>query len=396
VRLRRSPAATDWLLWAALRALLVAIIAGAIPWPEQVNDLAIYQRWAAGALAAGATPDDPMWQYPPLAAPVFRLGAWLPGERIGFVALFLLFDAAIMTMLARQARRTGLGGGRRLWALAPLVTGPLLLARFDVVPTAFAVAAVLVLAARPAVAGVLAAIGAWLKVWPALVVAGARRDQLPRVLVAALGVSVALAAALALAMTDPFGFVTGQAARGLQIESVAAWPFLVARLLGADVAVVYQYGAHEVVAGGVAAVASLCLVASVALLGLIAVLRLLGRLEAALPADVALAAVLCSVVTSRVFSGQYFIWLLALGAICLAEPRTGARRAVHLLVAAGLATQLVYPWLYTALLEGAWYAVLVQSMRVGLSVAAAVLLVRMLVRAGDQMPAPSPQGSSGS
>jgi hypothetical protein len=102
------------------------------------------------------------------------------------------------------------------------------------------------------------------------------------------------------------------------------------------------------------------------------------------------------VVTSRVFSGQYFIWLLALGAICLAEPATAARRAVHLLVAAGLATQLVYPWLYTALLEGAWYAVLAQSLRVGLSVAAAVLLVRMLLRAARQMPAPSPHGSSGS
>jgi hypothetical protein len=387
-------ATVDWLAWAGLRGLLVLIIVGAIPWAEQVNDLAIYAGWASGPLAEGRFPDDPMWQYPPLAGPVFRLGAALPGERFGFVLLLLAFDAAVMAMLAAQATRTGRAGGRRLWALLPLVTGPLLLARFDVVPTAFAVAAVLAAASRPALAGALAAIGAWLKVWPALVLAGVRRADLPPSVLAAAGTSAAVAALMALSVADPFAFLAGQASRGLQLESVAAWPFLLARLLGAPVAVVYQYGAHEVVAPGVPAVALACLVASLVLLGVVAVQRLRGALEHHPAADVALVAVLASVVTSRVFSGQYFIWLLGLGAICLADPRTRVRRSVHLLVAAGLATHLVYPWLYTALLDGAWYAVAVQTVRVVLVVVATALALRTLLQ--PQMPSPPPAGSSGS
>lgn len=391
---RLGPAARDWIAWAVLRLLLVLIILGLVPWAEQVNDLAIYAGWASGPLAQGRFPDDPMWQYPPLAGPVFRLGEALPGERLGFVALFLLADAAIMGMLARQARRTGHGGGRRLWALLALVTGPLLLARFDVVPTAFAVAAVLLGLARPGLAGALAAVGAWLKVWPALVVAGVRRADLPRALLGAVAASVVVALGVAVTTEDPFGFLGGQASRGLQVESVGAWPFLVARLLGADVAVVYQFGAHEVVAAGTGAVAGASLLASVLLLAVVAVQRLRGALEEQLVADVALVAVLCSVVTSRVFSGQYVIWLLGLGAVCLADPRTRARRVVHLLVAAGLATHLVYPWLYTALLEGAWYAVAVQTVRIALVLTAAVLALRLVLR--PQMPSPAPAGSSGS
>ncbi|MCU0301682.1 MAG: glycosyltransferase 87 family protein [Candidatus Nanopelagicales bacterium] len=391
---RLPAAALDWCGWAVLRAALVLIICDVVPWAEQVNDLAIYAGWATGPLAEGRFPDDPMWQYPPLAGPVFRLGEGLPGDRLGFVLLFLAFDAAIMTMLAVQAHRSGRGGGRRLWALLPLVTGPLLLARFDVVPTALAVAAVLLATTRPALAGALAAVGAWLKVWPALVLAGVRRADLPSAIVGALLASAAVGALVALTAQDPFGFLTGQASRGLQLESVAAWPFLAGRMLGADVAVVYQYGAHEVVAPGVPAVASASLVASALLLGLVAVQRLRGVLEAHPAADVALVAVLVSVVTSRVFSGQYFVWLLGLGAVCLAVPGTRLRRTVHLLVAAGVATQLVYPWLYTALLQGAWYAVAVQTVRVALVLLATALALGTVLR--PQVPAPEASGASGS
>ena len=207
------------------------------------------------SLQHGRFPTDDMWQYPPLAGPVFVLGAWLPGERLGFVTLFLGFDAAIMAMLTHQARRSGLGGGTRLWALLPLIVGPLLLARFDVVPTAFAVAAVL-LAARPLASGALAATGAWLKVWPVLVLAALRRRDLPRGVAGALVASAVIAGVLVVATVDPLSFLGGQRDRGLQIESLAAWPFLVARLAGAPVEVVYRYGAHEIDAAGVDAVAA--------------------------------------------------------------------------------------------------------------------------------------------
>ena len=364
-----------------LRLALVAIIGGLIPWPEQVNDLTIYARWVADSLQHGRFPTDDMWQYPPLAGPVFVLGAWLPGERLGFVTLFLGFDAAIMAMLTHQARRSGLGGGTRLWALLPLIVGPLLLARFDVVPTAFAVAAVL-LATRPLVSGALAGTGAWLKVWPVLVLAALRRRDLPRGVAGVLAASAVIAGVLVVATVDPLSFLGGQRDRGLQIESLAAWPFLVARLAGAPVEVVYRYGAHEIDAAGVDAVARGVVALTLILLGVVAVQRLRGVLDDVSGADVALATVLFTVATSRVFSGQYFIWLLALAAVTLGDPASRMRRTTALLIAAGVATQIVYPWLYSALLDGNPVAVAVQTVRVGLTAAATGFALSVLLRPG--------------
>jgi hypothetical protein len=381
---------TDWATWLVLRLALVGIIVGLIPWPEQVNDLTIYATWVQRSLQHGRFPTDDMWQYPPLAGPVFLVGAWLPGERLGFVTLFLGFDAAIMAMLTHQARRTGLAGGTRLWALLPLIVGPLLLARFDVVPTAFAVAAVLV-AARPLASGALAATGTWLKVWPVLVLAALRRRDLPRGVVGALAATVVIAGVLVATTVGPMSFLGGQRDRGLQIESLAAWPFLVARLAGAPVEVVYRYGAHEIDAAGVDAVARSVVVLTLILLGVVAVQRLRGVLDAVSGADVALATVLFTVATSRVFSGQYFIWLLALAAVTLGDPDSRMRRTTVLLIAAGLATQLVYPWLYSALLDGNPVAVAVQTVRVGLTIAATWCALVVLLRAGR--PAAQEMGS---
>ncbi len=375
-------ARTDWAIWVALRLALVAIIVGLIPWPELVNDLTIYAEWVAGSLRHGRFPTDPMWQYPPLAGPVFVLGAWLPGERLGFVTLFLGFDAAIMAMLTHQARQTARTAGTRLWALLPLVVGPLLLARFDVVPTAFAVAGVLT-ASRPLASGGLAAIGAWLKVWPVLVLASLPRRDLPRGVAGALATSAVIAAVLVAATADPMSFLSGQRDRGLQIESLSAWPFLVARLFGAPVEVVYRYGAHEIDASGVDMVARGVVVLTLILLAVVAVQRLRGALDHVPGADVALATVLFTVATSRVFSGQYFIWLLALAAVTLGDPASRMRRTTVLLIAAGVATHLVYPWLYSALLDGNPLAVAVQGVRVGLTLAATVLALRVLLWPGS-------------
>lgn len=384
---------TDWAIWLALRLVALAIIIGWIPWPELVNDLTIYGTWVTDSLQFGRYPTDEMWQYPPLAGPVFLAGAWLPGQRLGFALLFLAFDAAIMAMLARQAGRTGRSAGTRLWALLPVIVGPLILARFDVVPTAFAVAAVLAAAARPTASGVLAAIGAWLKVWPLLVLAAVRGRDLPRAAMGALGASALVAGVLAVTTEDPMSFLTGQRDRGLQIESLAAWPFLVARALGAPVEVSYRYGAHEVEAAGVELVARGATLATLVLLALVAIQRLRGALEHLPGADVALATVLFSVATSRVFSGQYFIWLLALAAVCLADPGSRMRRTIWLLIAAGLATHLVYPWLYSALLEGSPVAVMVQTMRVGLTLAATGTALVVLARPGHAHASGSPPSS---
>ena len=116
---------------------------------------------------------------------------------------------------------------------------------------------------------------------------------------------------------------------------------------------------------------------------MVAVQRLRGVLDEVSGADVALATVLFTVATSRVFSGQYFIWLLALAAVTLGDPASRMRRTTALLIAAGAATQLVYPWLYSALLDGSPVAVAVQTVRVGLTAAATVFALVVLLRPGS-------------
>jgi hypothetical protein len=124
--------------------------------------------------------------------------------------------------------------------------------------------------------------------------------------------------------------------------------------------------------------AALATITGVVLMGAVVLGRLSGRLDRHLPADVVMASVLFAVVTSRVFSGQYFIWLLGLAAVAVGDPRTRMRQVVGLIIASGLASHLVYPWLYSALLAGQPLAILAQAIRVATIVAATILAVREL------------------
>jgi len=63
--------------------------------------------------------------------------------------------------------------------------------------------------------------------------------------------------------------------------------------------------------------------------------------------DAAFTVVLLLVLTSRVLSPQYLVWLLGLAAVVLAVPRgeSSQRPAAWLVLLAGLLTGIMYPWL---------------------------------------------------
>jgi hypothetical protein len=85
--------------------------------------------------------------------------------------------------------------------------------------------------------------------------------------------------------------------------------------------------------------------------------------------------------------------------LTLGDPDSRMRRTTALLVAAGLATQLVYPWLYSALLDGNPVAVAVQTVRVGLTIAATWCALGVLLRPGRpaaQVMGSGPSSASGS
>lgn len=267
----------------------------------------LYFRWYE-TLSHGAYPaGDRLWQYPPGAGPVLLSPGLLPGLTYlqAFVALTLLADAVIVLALARAGSRPGRSlRGTALWTLGLPLLLHIPLARYDVQVTAFAVVSLLALKRSPRAGGVFAALGALVKVWPALVLIGTPRGRTTRdAWTAAVLTAVTLLAVLATAFSDPFDFLRQQGGRGVQIESLGGTVLGFARHAGWPGSVRYQYGAMEFVGPYVQTVATLSLALTAVSFALLLLWRVRARhWTAATPYDAALAAVLMFTVTSRVIS----------------------------------------------------------------------------------------------
>ncbi len=365
--------------WLATR--VVALISvDMTPW--MLNDFDIYQSWVPVLQGGGYPAADPTWQYPPGSGPLFLIAGAIPTDfRWAFTLVILAADAAIMAaLLAAHARRDGTSlTGPWLWSVAGIVVGSIMMVRFDVVPTLFAVLAVL-LVARPALSGASAAVGLVIKAWPALLLLVLPRRSLPRGLLGFAITGGVLLIVFTLAFRDSLSFLGNQQARGIQVESVGALPYLLHSLTGGEVAFGLQYGSIQVLMAGTEAVGLAVTIVGVALFGLLVWWRLSGRLETVPPGDVALATMLVAVATSRVYSPQFNVWLIGVTAVALLDSRSRARRVAILVVAVSVLTQFVYPWSATQLVTGGLAAIIVQALRVGLLLAAAVLALLALRR----------------
>jgi len=373
-----------WLLSRA--ALLAALVAGTT---MVLGDVVLYQVWVRGMTSGHGLPvHDERWQYPPGAAVVLLIAGLAPRYMWGLVGVVLVADAAVFFALLLRGQSPL---GAAVWVVGPSLLGPLTYARFDVVPTAFAVCGLL-WGRRPVLAGAALAIGGWVKVWPVLLL-GALRDR-RAVPGALLGAAVAsIAVVLALAATGQLGaataFLAFQQARGLQVESVAATPFMVARAFGIGPPPVYQYGAMEVVTAGRDVAVAVCTAGEALVLVLFAAAALrawrrpppaAGSQPAGPPtagpasADRALALVLGLMVTSRVLSPQYLLWALGLAATAVAMGSRRQRTTAVLLLVAAAASHLVYPVLYGGVLSG-------RPLPTGVLVARNLLLIAATVSA---------------
>lgn len=357
------------LAWLVSRALLVAVGLREFVFypagPLAFDDLDVYSRWLP-SLTAGTLPADDMWQYPPLSAFFFLLGSIGPDPVVALLVAIVAVDLVLTGVLTWHRLAAGW-----YWVLFGLMIGPVLVSRFDVVPTLFAVLAVLS-AAHPVRLGIWAAIGAGMKVWPVLVLPVVARRDAFRAGTAFVVTGLALLGITAMFFEDLTGFLGGQGNRGLQVESVGALPFLIANAWVGGVDMEYRYGSMEVAAAGAGVVATVVTVVALLGFGWIIVSWLRGRLERLPAADVAFTIVLFSVVVSRVFSPQYSIWLLGLGTLCLVTPGSRVRVPVWLVAAAALLTQILYPSGYGWLLAGDPGLVAIQVVRIGLVVIALV------------------------
>ncbi|MQY32092.1 hypothetical protein SRB17_00320 [Streptomyces sp. RB17] len=390
LRVNSGPVLGVTALWLATRALMlwllthdsVPLLGGGAVTREVWR---LYADWY-GLLTHGSFPThDTLWQYPPGAGVVLLAPGLLPWLTYfqAFVLLTLAMDALVTAALTRAGGRPGRSLlGAALWTGGLPLLLHLPLARYDVQVTALAVLSLLAVGRSPRASGVCAALGALVKVWPALVLLGTPRG---RVTHRAWGWAAAAGCAafglLALAFDHPLSFLREQGSRGVQIESLGGTALNLARHAGWPGRPRLQYGAVELVGPHVPAVAT----ASIALTAIAFTLLVLWRLQAqrwneATPFDAALSAVLLFTVTSRVISPQYMIWLIGLAAVCLTSRHTSQRPVAALVLAAAALSTLVFPMLYAEVVDGTWTGCLLMLARNGILAGASVLSFMRLWR----------------
>ena len=327
------------------------------PSQESAFEMVVFEQWGpAFARGEGAVPlRDGPWEYPAAAAVLIAFPSLLRGApySLVFVHSMLLFDLALLGLLALWGLRRGSLAGAWFWVAAVPLLGPVVLGRFDLVPTLFAAGGlVAAAAAAPLTAGVLLGTGAAVKLWPALlvpIVLALHRGGL-RVLAGGAAIALLVVALVAryARLEHLLSFLTYQQDRGLEIESVPALPLMVRGLSRPDdTTIAFGFGAFEVHGPGEQ---TLLLVADV---GLVAVLLLVAWLTWRVrrqPVDMGLATVVLAVVLmtgfllfDKVLSAQYPVWIAGLVALGLCWRDSPLRDTVLPMAVLLLLTQLVYP-----------------------------------------------------
>ncbi len=284
-----------------------------------------------------------------------------------FVTLMLAVDAAFTILLFRRAGHRQ-DAAVTLWLASAPLMGPLTITRFDLVPGVLAGAAVLLVSSRPRTAAVLVAVGAALKLWPAVLLPALAAPTRTRWRVVAAAVAsglVIVAASIAIGGLDRLlSPLAWQGDRGLQIESIAALPLMLLWSVAHDPWVVdfTRFITSEVAGPGDRLLILLATVASVGAVAFMAVLWvrawLRGRsVDAETVGWLMLTSIGLLIVTNKVFSPQYLLWLtpVAVAMVSVAPRRdSGIRRFTVLLLLVGVLTQLIYPTLYLWISEIYW------------------------------------------
>lgn len=382
-------------VWALTRSLLLLCVIKVIvvPGPDVTSDVSvIYHGWY-DVLSSGSYPQsDVTWQYPPVAALAILSPALLPflDYASAFFVLAFLCDALVLGLLLYAgrgaARRTA---GAWVWVAGVPLLGTTAYARYDVMVTAVAVAALLAGIRHPRLLGALAAFGALLKVWPALVLAGTARGRQTRLAwTTAAGVALGLLVVCTAAAPGALAFLGFQRDRGTEVESLGALVFHVARQFGWQGRVELHYGSLEFLGPHVPLVSALSLGLSIVAFGWLLVWRLRARtFGVSTTADAAFTAVLLFTTTSRVISPQYMLWLVGLAAVCLVFRESRMAWPAGLVLVATGVTQLEFPLGFGHVVTSDATGVTLMFARNGLLVAACLLACARLWRDTVRAPA---------
>jgi hypothetical protein len=342
-----------WIAWVLIRLAGVALITGVLFYPQVDRDVLEYQSWAH-LLYAGQLP----WrggfrvEYPPGVFPAMLLPGGLSVFELQFIGLALLADALVARSLWRNRPR---GLGSWCWLLLPIALGPIMWVRFDVFVAAALVGFVACLRTnRWRAAGACLAVATLLKLWPIVILVVVWRlipaDGRRRVAGWAIGITT-LATVPVLAWGGGSGLkwmLDFQGGRGLEIETIWAWPAVLAHSLNPSVQLVPGHGTTEVPIAGAVAIAMTLLLP--ALLAAVAAFTWFDPRKRFTIASATLLTVAVVLIASKSISAQYVVWAVAAVAIAIDEAPVGSRRRCWHLIAASTAlavtTQVLFPFLF--------------------------------------------------
>jgi hypothetical protein len=402
--------------------LVAALTPTAALFPDQ-GDVSLYFE-KARELANGHVPyRDYRFHYPPgaivpMAVPF--LGSFLgPIDLAAYKVLFAGWQAALMIVLgivlARISERIALdevrlvGGdaGRTIadrvrgvgWRVAVLSVGAVLALtwRYDLFPAVLAVIAVwAAIEGRPAWAGVALGVGVLAKLYPvailpALAVVWLIPFDFRRLVRLGAGFGLAIVAGLlpfvALAGRRAFDFFEYQVGHGIQIESIGGGIAVLAGLITGVPAGTSFENARVQVEGPIAtawlAIVPALTIVGFAALGWVGWRRIraearsdTGGIRASTVVSLAGASVLMVLVTSKVYSIQYIVWLLPFMALLRG-------RVFWLAAAIAALTMPIHPLLYSELIKQEALPVLLINLRNGLVVVLMLWFLADLHRSPD-------------
>lgn len=386
----------------AVGVLAVGVWAVASEWNlyphARITDVPVYEELARRVAAGDIPYRDFDFEYPPVAVGLLALPRLVPLSYTSGFSLTMLIALVVTALgVVATARALGMSRGRQLAAggavaLLPLLLGDFVQTRFDLAvaaPLAWTLWAAVTLRWRLAWTLLATAVAlklAPLVLVPLLVIWHLHHRRGASVARSGAAAAAAVAATylpfVALAPAGVWRMFTYHLDRPLQIESTGS-----AYLLGLDVLadipvrVQSSFGSQNLSGDGPAVVGAITTV-----LGLIAVVAIcvgfavfLGRRRsdgAQLFVTAAAATVTVAVVSAKVLSPQFLVWLVP--AVFLVSGRYG-RLAFAIAIGALVATQMYFPVRY-------WDLVALETGPIGLLVIRDTLLVLLAAAAWPRQP----------
>lgn len=338
--------------------IAIAMVVSLVKLRSGAEDTDYYCEYARKCLGGSIPYRDFRVEYPPLALPVFLgpglITLGLVGYRIAFAAEMLLFNAATVWLVAAWVERSqgpAQVRSRLVWytvffsMLSRFVVG-----RYDAAPMLLGFAAAVGWSSgRRGLGGATAALGALMKIYPAAVaVVGVTRDlRRPGharagglasfILTSTIGVAAWVALVGSRGVWESLGF---QLERGFEYGSVySGLQMMAAKAVDAPIAVVRDHVAWSSITPWSTRLSALVFplqAASILLVCIVFVRR--GMTDVVRYSG---AAILAVIITGKVFSTQFLIWLMPF--IAALNPPV-ARRASWIF-AAGCLTALLAPGL---------------------------------------------------